>query len=54
MDRRNEVYQRALAQQALREEQRQQVIEEEGEHGDEYELEAGYVALLEKTVNSCL
>ena len=51
VDKRNEMYRRALEQQNAREEQRVQMREAEGESDEEYELEPGYTALLAKTVS---
>ena len=45
------MYRRALEQQNVREEQRVQMREAEGEDDEDYELEPGYTALLTKTVS---
>lgn len=46
------MYRRALEQQNVREEQRVQMREAEGEDDEDYELEPGYTALLTKTVSN--
>ena len=51
VDKRNEMYRRALEQQNMREEQREQMREAEGESDEDYEIEPGYTALMTKTVS---